>query len=1029
MRKVLSLLIIPVLFIGCAKVKEAEMPVGQEGLHEVVFHAGWDPETRTELQEDGSVWWSPGDEISLFPGEGEGGGYKLTSTNTEPAAKVDFIGQIGEKPAESSYIAVFPYDDLNWISESIVHVTIPSEQVAKEGTFEKDLFVSIAVSDNENLYFKNICSGIKFSVSTPGIKKIEISSRGNTPISGNVFYDLETGVSSATSSLVTVNAPTESGFETGKYYYAVICPTSDPSGIDITYYTDDKFGIYSYVNPIEFKKGTFKRLYEKDDGILFHTLHETTAKISSYNFLPEDVDKTKITAVSFIVNSDRTTDMTIPSYSEEPVYFELSGTTATFYTNAEVFELEDASAMFFGWKSLKSLDLTNIETTFVTSMSMMFAGCNSLESITFGSFYTGNVENMDLMFGDCWSLESLDVSGFITNKVRDMSHMFAGCSSLKTLDLSSFDTSNVEDMRCMFGSAAISEHSSLNWIVGCSSIEFIDLHTFNTSKVKNMDGLFEYCSGLKSVNLSGWNTSNVENLGALFTDCISLENVDLSSFDTRNVTWMGHMFENCVSLKALDLSNFDTSKVTSMQNMFFNCTSLRSLNISSFNASSLTDIMLLLANTVELKKLDMGSIDLSKIEMRDDSFSSLAFRSKNVAIRCTDSTKQIIESLADGFYFNLDHVTWVGIDETIPNLPDIINPDMYCSEDFSMDKKVEVLQTASEGRGVDIVIMGDAYSDRLISDGTYESDMREAIDAIFDVEPMKSFRHLFNVYMVYAVSKNEVHDGSTVFSVYHELGNSSVCNAYTRVAVNNKPLSDVATIVIAHDTNAFPGAVLGDVWTAYVYSSEDFFDYGQAQQSIAFIGKWAGAEYTGTVVHEFGHLFAKLADEYVEKDEAIGTSDEYEVQNLIQLCLHTGAYKNIDLTCDLETIKWSRFINDPRYTNECLGAFEGGYLYSRGVWRPTEASIMGSVLWRHGYNSPSREAVYNRIHKLAYGEDWQYDYETFVQQDLKNIPQEPYFQSSPKYVPFPERVKQKHLFKMEESIAPDGRKMITVIMD
>lgn len=53
------------LFSGCAKEIEQQQP--QEGLHEVVFHAGWEPETKTVLQEDGSVWWSPGDEIGIVP--------------------------------------------------------------------------------------------------------------------------------------------------------------------------------------------------------------------------------------------------------------------------------------------------------------------------------------------------------------------------------------------------------------------------------------------------------------------------------------------------------------------------------------------------------------------------------------------------------------------------------------------------------------------------------------------------------------------------------------------------------------------------------------------------------------------------------------------------------------------------------------------------------------------------------------------------------------------------------------------------
>ncbi len=1019
----------------CGCTKEDDSPIVPNDLHDVVFHAGWAPETKTVLQEDGSVWWSPGDEISLFVGGGDNGGYKLTSTNTAPAAKVDFMGQIGDNPNNAPYTAIYPYNVSNRIEGSQVVVTIPVEQVAKEGTFANGALISIAVSSDENLYFKNVCSGIKFSVSTPGIKKIVITNKDNSTFSGEIQYNLENGIisSGSTNTSVTVIAPKETGFETGKYYYAAVYPTVVSSGVDISYYTENTFGKYSYNNPVEFKRGVLKRAYEKDKDIAFYPYHENSAKLYVSNLLPYDVDKTKITDVSFIVNSDKTTDISLPHLrdGEPPIYFELDGTTAKYYTKAEIYEIVEARGMFANWTSLKNIDLTNIETTNVTDMGCMFGACISLKSIKFGKyFYTGNVETMDAMFGDCWSIESLDMSGFITNNVKNMRGMFGGCSSLKALDLSSFNTSSVEYMSCMFGPVGMAENPIRNGsLEGCSSLESLDLHTFNTAKVKQMFSLFQNCSRLKTVNLSGWNTSNVEDLGAFFMGCTSLESVDLSSFDTRNVTSMGFMFSNCVRLKSLDLSNFNTCKVTRMDNMFFRCESLRSLDIHNFDASSLTDALHLLSDNVQLRRLDLGSFDISKVTNIYEAFGSVAFKSKAVAIRCVDATKQVIEGLADGTYFNLDHVTWVGIDEAIPDLPDVIDPNMYYSKDFSMDKKVKILQTASHGKGVDIVIMGDAYSDRLIADGTYESDMREAINAIFEVEPMKTYKNLFNVYMVYAVSENEVRDGSTAFGIYTELGNNVTCNAYTKVAVQNKSLSDIATIVIGRDLNAFEG-VGGVVWSSWVWDSEDTTnDYGQAQQSIAFIGRCLEAEYTGTVVHEFGHLFPKLADEYVAKDEAIGTSDEYEIQDLIVFCSSTGAYKNIDLTSDPETIKWSHFLKDSRYANEKLGAYEGGHLYSKGVWRPTQESIMRNVLWTHGFNAPSREAIYYRIHKLAYGEDWQYDYETFVQQDLKNIPSEPYFQSVVQNTPYPARVNKKHIFKMKKSIAPDGKKMITVIMD
>ena len=53
-----------------------------------------------------------------------------------------------------------------------------------------------------------------------------------------------------------------------------------------------------------------------------------------------------------------------------------------------------------------------------------------------------------------------------------------------------------------------------------------------------------------------------------------------------------------------------------------------------------------------------------------------------------------------------------------------------------------------------------------------------------------------------------------------------------------------------------------------------------------------------------------------------------------------------------------------------------------GMYRPTEDSMMNSNKGK--FNAPSREAIYYRIHKLAYGASWKYDYETFVSWDAKN---------------------------------------------
>ena len=151
--------------------------------------------------------------------------------------------------------------------------------------------------------------------------------------------------------------------------------------------------------------------------------------------------------------------------------------------------------------------------------------------------------------------------------------------------------------------------------------------------------------------------------------------------------------------------------------------------------------------------------------------------------------------------------------------------------------------------------------------------------------------------------------------------------------------------------------------------------------SIAYFPIGATDESLRQLVHHeaCGHGFAKLDDEYAYQDYGAAPSDYITAR---QRSFAYGWWKNIDFTSDLSKIKWHHFIDDARYNDEHLGAFEGASTYWTGVWRPTENSIMRYNTG--GFNAPSREAIWYRIHKLAYGESWQYNYEDFVEYDAVN---------------------------------------------
>jgi hypothetical protein len=273
--------------------------------------------------------------------------------------------------------------------------------------------------------------------------------------------------------------------------------------------------------------------------------------------------------------------------------------------------------------------------------------------------------------------------------------------------------------------------------------------------------------------------------------------------------------------------------------------------------------------------------------------------------------------------------------------------------------------------------MGDAFTEAQIADGTYGWTMQRLADAFFSVEPYKSFRHLFNVYRVDVVSQTGGYDqpGQMLGTWFGEGttvgGDDQACFRYAHYAISDERLDD-ALIVVAMNSPKYGG-------TCYMYRVSDG-DYGRGP-SIAYFPIGETDESMAQVLHHEagGHGFAKLADEYAyESNGAIPTSTMIDKRNEFQY----GWWKNADFTDDPVAVKWSRFLADARYRDEGLGCFEGAFTYWTGAWRPTEDSIM-----RHntgGFNAPSREAIWYRIHKLAYGSSWDYDYEEFVAYDAIN---------------------------------------------
>lgn len=311
----------------------------------------------------------------------------------------------------------------------------------------------------------------------------------------------------------------------------------------------------------------------------------------------------------------------------------------------------------------------------------------------------------------------------------------------------------------------------------------------------------------------------------------------------------------------------------------------------------------------------------------------------------------------------------------------------YKSADYSADGSVVVLQRATEGRGIDIVVMGDGYSDRLVANGAYLRKMREAVDAFFSEEPYRSLRHLFNVFAVNVVSESEgIHDGgSTALGVgFGEstvvTGDYDACYGYVwqvdELAGNFDRINELVILVVV---NHIRWAGTCYMWGPYSMADGVTMldgDYGRGF-SITYSCYVDASDLRYTIVHEAaGHGFAKLADEYFTVGEKIPEQTRAYYAQLQPY----GYYRNIDMSGDVAASSWYRYTVDPRYAGTDVGYFEGGSYYGTGVWRSSWQSLM--LYTEGGFNAISRETAYRRILRLAYGASWRFDYEEFVGFDM-----------------------------------------------
>lgn len=217
---------------------------------------------------------------------------------------------------------------------------------------------------------------------------------------------------------------------------------------------------------------------------------------------------------------------------------------------------------------------------------------------------------------------------------------------------------------------------------------------------------------------------------------------------------------------------------------------------------------------------------------------------------------------------------------------------------------------------VDVVILGDGYTAGQMA--SYATHTNNVVNSFFAQEPFAAYAPYFNVHRVDVVS-NESGVDEIDLNIYRD---TALNMAYGCFGIDRLLCIDVGL--------AWAAAGSAPDWEQ-ILALANSTRYGGAGYPAQDIGTLAGnnASAVEIALHEFGHSFADLADEYDYGDGAVYTGPEPSTTNI---SIYTAAQQIA------QQRKWFRWMDLAN-----VDTFEGAHYNQFGIFRPTFNSKMRSL--------------------------------------------------------------------------------------
>jgi hypothetical protein len=258
---------------------------------------------------------------------------------------------------------------------------------------------------------------------------------------------------------------------------------------------------------------------------------------------------------------------------------------------------------------------------------------------------------------------------------------------------------------------------------------------------------------------------------------------------------------------------------------------------------------------------------------------------------------------------------------------------------------VTILNHGDSSNRVDIVFLGDGYTQSNLDAGLYDQHIQGYLNHMFSSptlwdDPFPRYKNFFNAHKIDVVSNQSGADiPSRNIFVDTALNATYESNGIERLLTISRSRAD--SIRNQH----LPGTpITADMQLVTVNHTK----YGGSG------GRWAvyaggSSDAREIALHELAHSFANLADEYVSFSGPFPDSEPNQ--------------RNV--TKDPSGAKWSHWLgfDDPRGSSLDIGVYAGAAFYPSGIYRPSPDSKMRSL--NRPFDAVSREALIHDIYEFV----------------------------------------------------------------